>query len=167
MNRVLTALTTVLTLETAEYKQMLALAQEKKEVLFKNDVAALEIVVAREMNVLKTIKQLEAERESLIDKAAVLSHMPKKDMRLKDIIELTSGDMRNEFIRIRKELQDVVMELKRCNKANKGLIETQLQYANFCVNLFSDQTGILSTYSNAGEMNDKQEEATFLIDQSV
>ena len=167
MIRVINALKAVLQLETVEYKQMLALAADKKDALFKNNVADLDAVVARETTVLKRIKQLEAEREALIEKAAVLSHKPKSTMRLTDIIELVSGDMREEFTRIRDELNDVIMQLKLCNKANKGLVETQLQYASFCVNLLSGHVGAIGTYTNAGGMNDKQQKATFLIDQSV
>ncbi len=166
MIRVLNALKSVLVLETVEYKQMLALAAEKKDVLFKNDVPRLELIVAREMTVLKRIKQLETEREALIAKVAMLSHRPKSTMRLSDMIDMLDGDLRAEFIQIREELSDVVLQLKNSNQANKGLIETQLQYASFCVNLMSGHTGPLSTYSNAGQMNDK-EEATFLIDQSI
>jgi len=165
--RVLNALKAVLQLETVEYKQMLALAAEKKDALFKNNVDDLEVVVAREVAVMKRIKQLEAEREALIQKAEILSHRPKSTMRLTDIIELVSGDMHDEFIRIRSELNDVITQLKISNTANKGLIETQLQYANFCVNLLAGNVGILGTYSNAGAIDDNQEKATFLIDQSV
>jgi flagellar biosynthesis/type III secretory pathway chaperone len=145
---------------------MLALAAEKKGVLYKNDVQALELIVAQEMTVLRRIKQLETEREALIGKAAMLSHRPKSTMRLSDIIELLSGEIRAEFIKVRDELSTVVQQLRNSNKANKGLIETQLQYASFCVNLLSGHTGPLSTYSNVGEMNNK-EELTFLIDQSI
>ncbi len=167
MIRVLNALKAVLQLETVEYKQMLALAADKKEALFNNNVADLDVVVAHEITVLKRIKQLETEREALIEKAAVLSHRPKSTMRLTDIIELVSSDMREEFKRIRDELNDVIMQLKLSNQANKGLIETQLQYASFCVNLLAGHVSALGTYSNAGGMNEKQQKATFLIDQSV
>ncbi len=166
MIRVLNALKSVLELETVEYKQMLILAAQKKEVLFNNDVQGLELIVAREMTVLKRIKQLENERELLIARAAMLSHRPKNTMRLSDMIEFLSDDMRTEFIRIRDELSDVVSQLKNSNKANKGLIETQLQYASFCVNLLAGHTGPLGTYSPVGQVNDK-EEKTFLIDQSI
>jgi flagellar biosynthesis/type III secretory pathway chaperone len=164
---VLNALKAVLQLETVEYKQMLALAAEKKDALFKNQVSDLDAVVAREITVLKRIKQLEKEREALIERAAVLSHRPKSTMHLNDIIEIASGDMHEEFIRIRDELNEVIMQLKLSNKANNGLIETQLQYASFCVNLLSGHVNMLGTYSNGGGMNEKQEKATFLIDQSV
>ncbi len=166
MIRVLGALKSVLELETVEYKQMLALAAEKKEVLFKSDVQGLELIVARELTALKKIKQLEAEREALIGKAAALSHRPKNTMRLSDMIELLDGELRADFINIRDELSNVVAQLKSSNKANKGLIETQLQYASFCVNLLAGHAGPLSTYSNVGQMNDK-EELTYLIDRSI
>lgn len=167
MIRVLNALKAVLQLETVEYKQMLELAVEKKEALFKNNVAELDLIVAREITVLKRIKQLEAEREALIEKAATLSHKPKNTMQLKDIIELVSGDLQEEFVRIRDELNAVIMQLKLSNNANRGLIETQLQYASFCVNLLAGHVSALGTYSHAGGIDEKQEKATFLIDQSI
>lgn len=167
MIRVLNALKAVLSLETVEYKQMLALAAEKKEAVLKNDVQQLEVVVARETTVFNRIKQLETEREALIEKAAVLSHVPKGTMKLTDIIELVNGDLREDFIKIRDELSDVVTKLKLSNKVNKDLVKTQLQYTSFCVNLLTGSSGPLSTYSNDGEMNDERKEVTFLIDQSV
>lgn len=167
MIRVINALKAVLRLETVEYKQMLALAAEKKDALFKNNVADLDVVVAREITVLKRIKQLETEREALIEKAATLSHRPKSTMQLKDIIELVSGELHEEFVQIRDELNNVITQLKLSNDANKGLIETQLQYASFCVNLLAGHVGALGTYSNAGGMNEKQEKVTFLMDQSI
>ena len=63
---------------------MLALAAEKKDALFKNNVADLDVVVAREITVLKRIKQLEAEREALIEKAAVLSRLSKSTLNLRN-----------------------------------------------------------------------------------
>jgi len=166
MIRVLNALKSVLELEAAEYKKMLVLAAEKRDVLFKNDVKGLELIVAKELSVLKAIKHLEAQREELIGKAAVLSHRAKDTMRLTDIIEILNGDLKEEFIRIRGELSGLVAELKKSCKANKGLIETQLQYASFCVNLLSGQAGPLSLYSHEGEINNK-EEITYLVDRSV
>lgn len=166
MIRVLTALKSVLELETVEYRQMLALAAEKRDVLLKNDVAGLEFIVARETVVLKRIKQLETEREALIARTAALSHRPKDALRLTDIIAMAGGELRGELVRLRGELGELTERMKNSNTMNRGLIETQLQYANFCVNLLSGQEGTLSVYSNAGEMNDK-EDLTYLIDQSI
>lgn len=168
MQRVFSALQNVMQQEVDEYTRMLALADEKKDALIKNDTGMLDLVVAKEWAVLKTIKQLEAQRESLIERAEALCHRPKGSMRLSDMISIVRDDMRSDFIRIKSELSELVLNLKGKNAANKVLVETHLQYATFCVNLLSGSLNAsLNTYSNSGEMNDGQEQSTLKIDQSV
>ncbi len=168
MIRVLSALKDVMRQEVDEYTQMLAFAEEKKEVLLKNDTAELDIIVAKEWIVLKKIKQLEAQRESLIERTEALCHVQKGSMSFQDIINVTKGEMREDMMQLKSQLSNVVLRLKGQNAANKILIETHLQYSAFCVNLLSGSiNSSLNTYSHSGELSDKQENGTMLIDQSV
>lgn len=168
MDRLITALETVLKHETKEYTLMLALANEKKAILINNDVAGLERIVSREWIVLKKIKQFEMERENLIGKIAVLCHMPKETLRLEHIIDVLHESRREAFAVLRGELARVLSELSDINLVNKGLIDTHLAYSDFCVNLLTGHlNSTLGTYSYSGAMTDGQGNGNLLLDQMV
>ncbi|MFA5675336.1 MAG: flagellar protein FlgN [Christensenellales bacterium] len=168
MDRLITALQAVLKQETKEYGLILALAGDKKESLLKNDVAELERIVAKEWVALKNIKQLETEREGLIGKIAVLCRMPKETLRLEHIIDVLDNDIKQDFKRIKKELESVLEELSEQNFINKGLIDTHLAYSAFCVNLLTGHLNKkLGVYSHSGAMMDRHDTGNLLVDQMV
>lgn len=168
MDRLITALQKVLKQETKEYSEMLALAGEKKECLIKNDVEVLEHIVAKEWTVLKKIKQLETEREGLIGKIAALCRMPKETLRLEHILSFLDGHIQDDFMRIKKELENVLSELSGRNIVNRGLIDTHLAYSAFCVNLLTGHlNNKLGVYSHSGVMHERQENGNLLVDQMV
>ena len=168
MDRLISALQTVLKQETKEYSTMLALAGEKKECLINNDVEALERIVAKEWIVLKKIKQQEAERESLIGKIAALCRMPKETLRLEHILNFLDANIKEDFVHIKKELEEVLSELSGRNIVNRGLIDTHLAYSAFCVNLLTGHlNNKLGIYSHSGSMHERQESGNLLVDQMV
>ncbi len=168
MDRLITALQAVLKQETKEYSLILALAGEKKESLLKNDVAELERIVAKEWVVLKKIKQLETEREGLIGKIAALCRMPRDTLRLEHIMDVLDDDIKQDFKRIKKELESVLEELSEQNFVNKGLIDTHLAYSAFCVNLLTGHLNKkLGVYSHSGVIMDRHETGNLLVDQMV
>jgi len=168
VDRLITALQAVLKQETKEYGLILALAGDKKESLLKNDVAELERIVAKEWVALKNIKQLETEREGLIGKIAVLCRMPKETLRLEHIIDVLDNDIKQDFKRIKKELESVLEELSEQNFINKGLIDTHLAYSAFCVNLLTGHLNKkLGVYSHSGAMMDRHDTGNLLVDQMV
>ena len=145
---------------------MLALAEDKKTALMKNDVTHLESIIAKEWALLKVIKQLETERESLIGRIAALCHLPKETLRIEHIIDVLKAGMQDEFIHLREELAGVLSRLSETNLVNRGLVDTHLAYSAFCVNLLSGQShSPLSTYSHSGAVNARQENGNMLIDQ--
>ncbi len=168
MNRLITALQSVLKQEIKEYSQILAFAGEKKESLLKNDVAYLERIVGKEWTVLKKIKQLESERENLIGRIAVLCRIPKETLRLEHIMDVLDADLRQSLKNIKKELETVLAELMEQNFINKGLIDTHLAYSAFCVNLLTGHLNKkLGVYSHSGVVMERHDNGNLLVDQMV
>lgn len=168
MDRLIAALKTVLKQETIEYKLILGLADEKKRALIANDVDKLDAIVSKEWASLKKIKQLEAERESIIERIAALCRMPKETLRIEHIIDVLQGDVREEFVHIRVELARALSELSGRNLENRGLIDTHLAYTNFCVNLLTGHLNSkIGNYSHSGVMTQRPESANLLVDQMV
>lgn len=164
MEHLMMNLKDVIQQELIAYKEILAKASQKKEALLNNDVAVLDRIVAREWNLVKTIRQLETEREGLIRQIASGSGLPFESVRLDDIANLLEGGPKDEFLKLKSELTSVISDIERTNKANKGLVDTHLAYSAFCVNLLTGNLNTLNTYSYSGRMNETQENATFVFD---
>lgn len=168
MDRLIAALKTVLEQETKEYKLILELADKKKQALIKNDVDTIDGIVSKEWMRLKKIKQLEYERESLIERIAALCRMQKETLRIEHIIDVLQGEVREEFVHIREELARTLSELSGRNLENRGLIDTHLAYTNFCVNLLTGHLNSkIGNYSHSGAMTQRPESANLLVDQMV
>ena len=129
MEHQIIALKNVIRQELAVYKDILTKAKEKNEALLKNDVPLLDNIVACEWNLLKTIKQLETQREEMIAKIAATSNVPQKELRLENITDMLEGGLRNELSGLMTELMQVISELTALNTVNKGLVKTHLGLA--------------------------------------
>ncbi len=168
MDRLITALQTILEQEIKEYKQIFALAKEKKQVLIKNDLAGLDRIVIKEWASIEKIKELETRREGHMGQIAALCHMPEETLRMEHIIEVLRDERQDVFICLREELARVLFELSNLNLVNKGLIDTHLAYSDFCVNLLRGQINLtLGTYSQTGTVNDRHEGSHLLLNQTV
>ena len=167
MNSILTELQEVMQQELVAYKEILAKARQKKEALLKNDVSMLDHIVAHEWNLVKTLRQLEKEREGMLRSIAREQGIDEKKISLTDIVDMLEGSPREEFAALKTELKHVIAEIDTINRANKGLVDTHLQYSAFCVNLLTGHLNTLNTYSYSGQMSEAQESATLVFDRMV
>ncbi len=167
MDEVLMSLQDVMQQELVAYKDILSKARQKKEALMKNDVALLDRIVAHEWNLVKTIKELETERESTIKRIALERGMDCETISLADIADMPGGALGSRFAELRTDLTHVISEIDSINRTNKGLVDTHLQYSDFCVNLLTGQQNTLNTYSYSGRVSESQERATLVLDRTV
>ncbi len=167
MECLLSDLKEVMQQELVAYKEILSKSKQKKEALLHNDVTGLDRIVALEWNLVKTIRELEKEREDLIEKIALACGLPGGDLRLDTIAEMPKGGMKAEFIQLKSELSHVITEVESLNMVNRGLVDTHLQYSAYCVNLLTGHINTLNTYSHSGRMSETQENATLILDRMV
>ena len=153
--------------ELAAYKDILNKFRQKKDALLKNDVGMLDHIVAHEVNIVKTIKQLETEREAIIKRIAIERGFDIKTVALDDIARTEKGASRAALEALKKELKKVISEVDALGKVNKGLVDTHLQYSAFCVNLLTGNTNSIGTYSYSGKMSESQERPTLVLDRMV
>ncbi len=153
--------------ELAAYKDILTKFRQKKDALLKNDVGMLDRIVAHEANIVKTIKQLETERETVIKRIAIERGLDYKMVTFDDIAGMEKGASHAELSALKEELKKVISEVDALGKVNKGLVDTHLQYSAFCVNLLTGNTNSIGTYSYSGRMSESQERSTLVLDRTV
>lgn len=151
--------------QTAVYGRLLELSRKEKDAIIKNDVPALNMIVEEEQKELQIIMQLESERKELFCSFSEQTGIEK--LYIRDIIGLTDGDAREELKATEDELEHTAAELNRINKLNKTLIETQLQYSSFYMNLLTGPINTMDTYSNSGRLSDKNNANNRLLDQTI
>ena len=167
MDNALSQLQDVMQQELAAYKDILTKFKQKKDALLKNDVGMLDRIVAHESNIVKTVKQLETERETIIRKIAIERGLDFKTVTFDDIARAEKSASRAALTALKEELKKVISEVDALGKVNKGLVDTHLQYSAFCVNLLSGQTNSIGTYSYSGRMSESQERSTLVLDRMV
>ncbi|MEM5767903.1 MAG: flagellar protein FlgN [Bacillota bacterium] len=166
MNDLLMGLQDAIQQELVAYKDILSKAKQKKEALLKNDVAMLDRIVAHEGTIIKTVRELETQREGLIRAIAAEHGFDEKSVTLAEIAALFP-EGREALLKLKSELARVLTEIERLNAANKTLLDTHLQYSSFCINLLTGAANTLNTYSYSGRISDTQERMTLMLDRMV
>lgn len=159
-------LVNILGQECKIYKNLLTMSEQKKDILIQGDVDALDAMVSREKEALQKISSLERMREDTTSSTALEQGIETKNVRLEEIIETCSGEEKDALQRIRFELGEVVKALSDNNAHNKMLIDTQLQYSAFCIEMLTGQTNMTNTYTNSGRVSDSADKRS-LLDQTI
>lgn len=166
MKHSISLLVDILKQECEIYKGLLEISEQKKDILMQGDVDALDDMVSREKEALQKISSLERMREDTAGSVALEQSISAQNVRLEEIIETCSGKEKDALERIKSELEEVVEALSINNAHNKMLIDTQLQYSAFCIEMLTGQTNMTNTYTNSGKVSDTAVKRS-LLDQTV
>ncbi len=149
------------------YDGLLVLSQEEKEAVMKNEVNSLSEIVEKQKAALAEIKKLETEKEKSFTDIREILGLPAAKKRVKDIIEAAPVGLREELKDLAQELEHTAMKLRRAGTINKMLIDAQLQYASYCINLMTGTQDTLNIYSGSGRMEEGCAVRPSLVDQTV
>ncbi|HWR22914.1 MAG TPA: flagellar export chaperone FlgN, partial [Feifaniaceae bacterium] len=83
------------------------------------------------------------------------------------IIKNVPDEERRELDRLRGRYQEVVRELSALNELNQGLLQTQLQYTSFCMDMLMQAKPVGGTYGSTGQANAEYQQGRRLIDQEA
>lgn len=140
--------------EKEVYTQLLQLAKQKSEALIKNNLEAIETILEQENEFLKKLSALNVLQTGTLSKIAEkkgLDHTPN----LTEIIEMIdTSEGKQALITIQDEFQALIKELRTQNDQNQRLLETQLQYTNFCLGLLTQSEAVGDLYGSSGHVND-------------
>ena len=122
----------VLKKELDVLKDLKELTFEKTDLIISNQIKELEATTKKEEDLINQVALLEEEREKLLDTWGVGPDTP-----ISNIIERIPGD-KGDLPLIKDEMHHVMEELFLRNKLNRDLIEENLQWIDFNINLISN-----------------------------
>lgn len=124
-------LTQLLEQELKILNELLVISDEKTNILVKNDVESLESIVPKEEELIKGVITLEKKRMGLLDTWGMNMETP-----ISDIIN-NIPDGKEELIFLRDKLSDIMNELQRKNDLNNSIMEENLDWLEFNLNLIT------------------------------
>lgn len=157
----------IFTVEKTVYNELLRLSKIKKDILIKNDVDELNKIILKEKEANKKIIALERKRELSVEKIAKHYGKQSVDVTLDFITDMAQGMMKKQLMDLKDNFTLLLKELSDSNDINKDLINTQLDYTAFCLDVMTQSTNTSETYNNAGGVNDDKKQRIGIIDQKV
>ncbi|NLV89647.1 MAG: flagellar protein FlgN [Tissierellia bacterium] len=122
----------ILNKELDVLKELKELTFEKTDIIINNKIRDLEAMTKKEEALINQIALLEEEREKLLDTWGVAPNTP-----ISSIIERIPGE-KGDLPHIKYEMHHIMEELYLRNQLNRDLIEENLQWIDFNINLISN-----------------------------
>jgi hypothetical protein len=148
------------------YREVLDIAKKKRQVIIDNEIKTLETLTVKEQGLTLSLLKLEDIRQKIID--ALLKE--KGIGEVKDLSELMLYLAPGEQHRaegLRRELMDLLGELKSHNDLNGQLIRQSLEFIDFNMNMMkSFKTPDAATYRK-DLAEDREDEIRSLFDAKV
>ncbi|MDL2289325.1 flagellar protein FlgN [Clostridia bacterium OttesenSCG-928-F22] len=146
------------------YQDLLHKAEEKQTALVENNTQAINEILEYETTVIGTLKGSNKETQSILEdiqQEFQLEQLPS----LTDLINIVETEADKQQLReLQDDFREIVQELSDRNQLNQRLIETQLQYTAFNLEILTQGQALGDTYSQSGEIKESNTERVGLID---
>lgn len=128
----------VLEKEESEYRSLILLGKEKKDILVKGDIPALERITGREQDVSSVLRNLEIRREKIMDDMSIVLNRPKNELTIVNMIEMLSKrpEEQDRLNELRARLKDTLAEMAQVNEQNQRLTKQALELVEYDLTLF-------------------------------
>jgi flagellar biosynthesis/type III secretory pathway chaperone len=167
LNEFLIGLKSAMIEEKKVYEELLSIADEKKKALIKNDTERMDEFVKLEKKAMKDARALNSKTIEILD-AIAHAHQLDHNPDLSEIISLIQEEEERESIRrMQAEFQQTIQDLMTRNELNQRLIETQLEYMAFCLELFTQGDPMGEMYGYDGHVSEDHMVRKGLLDQEV
>lgn len=136
MASVLNELVEILRDEKECYEGILTLIKYKQESLIAKDTTKINQITMREEEFLGRAFLLKDKRIKKIQDMSVFLSVKKEDVTLDRLCSIFSNDIElgNTAKQLKKDILDLMEEIKKVNMVNKKLIEQNLEVINFSIN---------------------------------
>ena len=127
----------VLDREETKYEELVKLEYEKKEILIKGDVPALEKMTDREQDVSSVLRNLEIRREKIMDDMSTVLGKKKSELTIKYMIGILDKqpDEQARLSELREKLRATLSEMSQINELNRMLTEQAIELVEYDLNL--------------------------------
>ena len=122
------------------------LTYEKTDIIIENKIDELETITSQEEKLINNMGNIEVKRLKLLNNWGL-----SPDMSLREVIDKAS-EGKEELIEIKEKLLYISSEIKERNITNSELINDNLQWLDFNMNLISDIQSP-TTYGNGNGMS--------------
>ncbi len=137
MASIMETLLDVLDEELSQYRELLALSNEKTRIVIENDVEALIQLTDREQVMVDALAATGKRRQIAMKDVADVMNKKADSFRLTDLIELLSARPAEQkrLAGITDQLREVAGSMKLVNEQNRELIQSALDMVEFDLNL--------------------------------
>lgn len=161
MQNILSNLVSVFQTEIDNYKELLKVLNKEQKALLENEISNLVDFVNREEKIINQIKDVEEERDKLIEQISEVAGIPTQEIVFSKLIELADEPLAESFSEISSEIEKIAYEFKTVNQCNKDLINSHREYIGFIVELISEYDDPGRTYSPDGTLQKRESMSLF------
>ena len=118
------------------YEELLPVENKKTGIIMKNDLAALEIITAKEQELMDKVAGHEKKRIQTVKNIATVINKKESDIKIESIIKVLDSQpqLKKRLTEIHDNLKYVVRQVMDVNIHNKSLIEQSLELIEFNMN---------------------------------
>ena len=144
------------------YREILALSNEKRQILVEGKAAELDQIVRTEQRLSTEVVTLEKERDEIIQSAVLSGMISKDEIIISKLSKKMDLESRRQINILVPQLAGILSELKTLNDINGELIKQSLEYIEYTVNIMSSTgTATNLTYGSKSEDPKKLDKKTF------
>lgn len=150
------------------YQQLIPIANEKTQIVVKNDLSALQEITEKEQLAIDRINSLEHKREVIMDNIKTVINRKSDTLNMKTLIQLMEKQPKEQkaLSVLHDNLLRTIQKLVDINNRNKSLIQQSLEMIEFNMN-FIQSTRMSpgnNTYSKDASKYDVQASGTGMFD---
>lgn len=134
-----------------KHEQMLALAGEKKEILIRGDMQALQALTGRELALIKEIEVLEKKRQEMGRELARHRGIPLEQLTARRVEQMAAdADQAERMHKVTERLSSVLKKLQEANELNRQLLQQSLAFVQVTLDALT-QTPPQTQYQEQGK----------------
>lgn len=153
--------------ELENYVGLLQYAKEKKAALINNDLDELDVLVKLENEIVNRLKTVAVQRESLFEAIANEDGFA-GIVDLEYVLQKLPAAERTTIEQLRDRYKSIIRDLSALNSLNQNLLQTQLQYTEFCIDILTKSSfSSNNMYGSTGFVNTENVAIRRLIDQEA
>ena len=147
------------------YRQLADLAKEKTAVLVQGDVGKLEVLLAKETELLLAAGKLEKQRVGLLQEWRKDAGWTEENVTTQFVLAQLEEAAKDDIEAQTQELKRLIEELEAANVTNGELIERALHFINYSLELLSGHDAGEMTYGASGHLGHQQ--GRKILDQKI
>ena len=147
---------------------LLQIEHEKRVLILKGPPEELDALVTSERKEIARLSQIEKKRALLAAPIAGVFGVPEQELTISVMVENSDEELKDQLLRLQKDLVAVTGALTEINALNKELLEAQLEFTEIQLNLFvGTEDPINNLYGGDGKADVELRRSAGLFDKQI